>query len=273
MDERAERRLRPLLVVVGALVAVAAVVAIVLALRDDGDPGTVATIDDTSATVETTTTTEAETTTTTAAETTTTAAPVETTTTVVEAAEPVDEALVVWPWVSSEVRYDDPLAAAEGFAEELVGFTDPIVGPFLEGDARSGEVEIRPSERGPVTTVQVRRLGPDDSWWVLGSVTENVEVDEPMAQQGLSSPATLTGRALAFEGTVQVSVLADGRDAPLGEGFVTGSGGGDLGPFEGSIEFEQPDAGSGVVLFFTVGGEDSRLWEVTAVPVTFAPAG
>lgn len=270
MDDRAERRLTPLLVVVGALVAVAAIVAVVLVFRNDDDPAAVTTVDDTSATVETTTTSAPDTTTTTEAAATTTTGGEGTTTTEGEAAGAVDEALVVWPWVSSDVRYETPEAAAQGFAEELAGFTDPIVGGFREGDPRSGEVEIRPSEQGPVTTVLVRQLGPDDSWWVLGSVTQNIEIDQPTAQQELTSPATLVGRALAFEGTVQVSVLGEGREGPLGEGFVTGSGGGEPGPFEGSVEFEPAGASSGAVLFYTLGGEDSRVWEVTAVPVTFA---
>ena len=68
------------------------------------------------------------------------------------------EQMSVWPLADSSVTYDDPIDAATEFATELVGFTDPVVGEFQQGDSRSGEVEVRPSADGPVTTVMVRQL-------------------------------------------------------------------------------------------------------------------
>jgi nucleoid-associated protein YgaU len=70
-------------------------------------------------------------------------------------------------------------AAATGFATELVGFTDPVVGEFQQGDARSGEVEVRAAADGPVTTVLVRQVGSDDTWSVLGAATAQIVPTTP----------------------------------------------------------------------------------------------
>src|SRR5690606_13288624 len=94
----------------------------------------------------------------------------------------------------------------------------------------------------------------------------NIEVDEPEAGAEVGDPIGLSGRARAFEGTVQVSVHERGVVEPIGQGFVTGSGGEDLGPFTGDVAWEGA-GGAGVVLFTTYGGEDGVLWEVVAIPV------
>jgi hypothetical protein len=270
MANGSERRWNPALIGIAAAVVVVAVIAAIIAFSgDDDDQVTTVGTD----TTEATTTTEAEATTTTEAETTTTEAEA-TTTTGAPATEPGGadqiEASAVWPLVGSDVRYDDPEEAARTFAEDFIGFTDPLVGDFQAGDSRSGEVEVQPRDDGPVTTVLVRQLGDDDSWWVLGAVTANITVDQPSAGSTIDDPVTLTGQALAFEGTVQVEVRGDGSIMPLGEGFVTGSGGPDPGPFEGEVEWANPGGGWGALVFYTYGGEDPVVWEASVVRVRFA---
>src|SRR5689334_12156148 len=70
---------------------------------------------------------------------------------------PVDTSTAVWP-PAGGARYTEPVAAAKGFATDLLGFVDPVVGVYQAGDSRSGEVEVRPVATGPVTTVVVRQL-------------------------------------------------------------------------------------------------------------------
>ncbi|MEL7156983.1 MAG: hypothetical protein AAFN30_10330 [Actinomycetota bacterium] len=100
-----------------------------------------------------------------------------------------------WPPAGSAIRYEDPLSAARGFAEELIGFESPVYGPFQQGDTRSGEIEIRPSADGPVTVVFARQLGPDDTWWILGSAAADIVIDEPDALDETASPLRLQGQA------------------------------------------------------------------------------
>lgn len=259
---------RTALIVGGALVAVVVVaLAVFLLTRDDGD--------DVTAGGPTTSTTGAGSSSTTArpsSSTTSTTGPSSTTSTTTGGAVSDEEAAsVVWPDPDGPVTYDDPQDAARGFAVDLVGFTDPVVGELQEGDLRSGEVPIRASSNAPatmVTTVLVRQLG-DDNWYVIGSTTPDIVVDDPIAGTAIDDPLLVSGQARAFEGTVQVAVYERGSTGPLGEGFVTGSGDADLGPFSGEVRWENRVGGWGVVIFSTSSAEDGSVQQATAIPVGF----
>ena len=159
--------------------------------------------------------------------------------------------------------------AARAFAVDFVGFADPVVGEFMQGDTRSGEVEVRPTADGPVTTVIVRQLGTDGSWWALGSATADITVDVPGTGDAITSPVTVSGSARAFEGTVLVEVRQDGSRSPLGTGFVTG--GGDIPrPFTGQVDFSPPTAASGALVFLTTSAEDGQVWQAAVLRARFA---
>lgn len=202
----------------------------------------------------------------------TTAAPTTVTTTApstVAPPAPVDTATAVFPWASSAARYHDPVAVARAFAVDFVGFTDPLVGAYQAGDSRSGEVPVRPEATGPVTTVIVRQLGTDGTWWVLGSATESIRVATPTAGATIASPLTTTGAAVAFEGTVAVQVRQDGTRDPIGTGVVTG-GGDVMRPFSGRITFPPPVGGHGAVLYLTHSAKDGHVWAASVLRVRFA---
>lgn len=181
-----------------------------------------------------------------------------------------DADVAVWPPVDGDVTYDDPIDAATGFATELIGFTDPVVGGFRQGDTRSGEVEVQPRADGPTTTVFVRQLDGED-WSVVGAATANIVLGSPGTLDEITSPVTLSGRATAFEGTVQTAV-SDADGERLGEGFVTGGSFGELGPFEGELAFDAPSGANGSVVLFTVSARDGTVDEATAIAVRF-PTG
>ena len=263
----------------GALVAgiVVIVLAIVAALvfftrDDDDDDQTAATTAVT--TVETTTestiveTTSAPTTQAPTTEPPETAAP---TTEVTEPTEPPEVPnTAIWPWVNTPTRFDDPVEAATSFAVDYLGFTDPRVGEFQAGDSRSGEVPVQPGAVGPTTVVFVRQLTDDDTWWVLGAAAENIVVDDPDQGATVSSPLTVTGTALAFEGTVDVELRADDNGEPIATDFVTGSGGPEPGPFEGEIEFTSPGpVGGALVLISRSSEDDAPVLEATAIRIFF----
>jgi hypothetical protein len=182
---------------------------------------------------------------------------------------PVDTTTAVFPYASGSVRYHDPLAAARGFAVDFAGFTQPVLGAFQQGDTRSGEVEIRPTADGPVTVVFVRQLGADDSWWVLGAVTEGLNPVRPEMDDAITSPVTVTGTAVGYEGQVKVQVLQDGSTTPLGSGYVTGSGSPPAGPFRGQVTFDPPTEDRGAMVFTTGSGRDGGTWTVAAYRIRF----
>ncbi len=174
----------------------------------------------------------------------------------------------VWPTAASSTRYVTPVAAATSFAIEYVHMTHPTVGAFRQGDARSGEVPVQPNPSGPVTTVLVRQLDSTGSWWVLGAATSAITLTEPAWNTVISSPLTLRGMSMAFEGTVQTQVRADDVTAPLATSYVTG-GSTAMGPFSGSLPFTRASATSGAVVLLTTSAEDGSVRQATVLRVRF----
>lgn len=235
------------------------------------DTTTTTTVDETTTTVADTTTTTDETTTT--VEATTTTVEATTTTTIDDGSGPTPEelAFTVWPPAASDLRYADPLDAAEGFAVDFLGMTDPLIGEFMRGDLRSGEVEIRGIDGSTPTLVALRTYGTDGNWWVVAANSPDIVVDEPTFDTEITSPLRLAGRSATFEGTVEVEIRADGEDDPLFEGFVTGGAApGEPAPFAETIEWDPPESGRGVIVFFERSSDDGRVLQATIVRVTFA---
>lgn len=271
----------------GAAAAVLMIAAIGVVLLRNGGSGTDVEIDPTDAAQQPSTTDTPETTDT--ADTTDTTQETSTTSTTGEAgsgpagtaapprspggADPVEQQ-AVWPRPSSDVRFNDPVAAARSFARYYALFDDPIVGGFRQGDSRSGEVPVQAFRDGPETTVLVRQ-GDGDHWFVIGSVAPDITVSRPSAGDTLSCPLVTSGTALAFEGTVQVNIDAyqpDGRRVEVGKGFVTGSGAPPAGPFSGEINCKPPSGGVeryGIVRYWTddASGEREGPLQVAAFPV------
>lgn len=260
---------RGLLMGLASAAAVLAVVAIAVSVIQPGDDGdNISTADDrtttsSSPTTEapaTTETTEPSSTTSTSTTTTTTTSPT-TTTPAPPADTAVDPSVPVWPSTEGSQRFDDPAEAARNFAVELAGFRDPVVGPFQADGDRSGAVVVRPAAQGPATNVMVRQL-EDDTWWVVASSTADITLDQPGTGAQVTCPLRLTGTALAFEGTVAVS-LRDGQGGELGSGFVTG--GGDVArPFDGTIECSVGGGPYGTLLLTEASAEDGSTTQVVA---------
>ncbi|HVA07359.1 MAG TPA: Gmad2 immunoglobulin-like domain-containing protein [Acidimicrobiales bacterium] len=175
----------------------------------------------------------------------------------------------VWPTAASSIRYPTPEAAAKGFATDYLHVVDPVLGPFQQGDARSGEVPVQLSPAGPVTTVLVRELGSDNSWWVLGAGTAAINLTEPVWNASIASPVTLTGTSVAFEGTVQTQVREDDSSTPLGVGYVTG-GSTAMGPFSGTLAFAKATTKYGAVVLYTISAENGAVTAASVIRIRFA---
>src|SRR5664280_96961 len=174
----------------------------------------------------------------------------------------------VWPTAASNIRCQTPEAAALGFATDYLHMVNPVIGQFRQGDSRSGEMPVQPSATGPETTVLVRKLGSDNSWWVLGAGTAAIRLTEPVWNASITSPVTLKGTAMAYEGTVQTQVREDDNSKPLGEGYVTGRGDA-MGPFNGSLAFTKATSKYGAVVLFTISGKDGSVMEASVIRVQF----
>ncbi len=177
---------------------------------------------------------------------------------------------VVWPAPGSGTVYETPEAAAQGFAEDFIGFDDPVLGDFRAGDSRSGEIELQPQASGPVSTILLRQVGSDGSWSVIAVENENIMIDTPDSGQLLANPMALAGEARAFEGHVDVRLYASGQRDPVAEGFVTGRGDGVLGAFDETIELPKDLRGTGILVLTTANGDDGSVWDVAAIPIRFS---
>ena len=184
----------------------------------------------------------------------------------------VDRSTAVWPSEESADRPTDAVVAARTFAVEVLDFEEPVVGELRQGDSRSGEVDVRPTADGPVTMLLLRQLSGEETWSVLGAATDDIQVESPTAGQAVADPVVVRGRGRAFEGVIDVAVLADGDDDPIGTGTVMG-GGDELRPFEGSIEREPTDAARGALVLFTRSARDGAVWSASVLRIAFAGAG
>jgi hypothetical protein len=176
----------------------------------------------------------------------------------------------IWPFAAGNTREADPVTAARSFAVTYLGFVDPVIGKFQQGDSRSGEVAVQAVSGGPVSTVLVRMLPPDDTWWVLGMSTPNLQLQSPSPLAAVTSPVTLTGQSTAFEATVNVQVRQDGTLTPLTEDIVMGGSNGQMGPFSKSINFPLPTAKAGAIVLKTISAKDGNVWEASVVRVAFS---
>ncbi len=256
--------------VLGIIAAALAVVVLFVVLASDDDDD-VATDSTTTTEPAETSTSEPGSTTTTEDETTTSTTEDVTTTEATSDVTDQEAATIAWPDPDGADLFDDPLDAVASFAEDLVGFVDPVYSELQQGDARSGEVEVRAVDDGPVTTVAVRQMS-DGNWYVLFAASTEVELTEPTAGSAIDHPLQVGGEARAFEGQVRIAVHLRGEPEPLGEGFVTAGSGADLEPFTGEIAWENPGGGWGAVVASVADGEDGSTWAATAIPVGFIGA-
>jgi hypothetical protein len=239
-----------LLIGLGGVVAVVAIVVGAMALTGDDDSSDGASSTTSSSTSSSTTTST-----------------VATTSTTIPAAD-LDAA--VYPDLAAgAVGFDDPVELAKAFSLEILGFDDSaLIGGFQAGDARSGEVEVRPRPGTDPTVVLVRQL-TDGSWAVIGAITGTIRLDTPAQGSTLRSPQPLVGAALAFEGHVNVTLYADGQEVAIATTFVLG-GGDEMRPFSGQVTFTAPKGTTrGVLVLSAAGGEDGGTLAATAIRVRF----
>jgi hypothetical protein len=117
------------------------------------------------------------------------------------------------------------------------------------------------------------------SFTVLEAVTDTIRVDRPASGISpqdvpvVSSPLAVAGRALTFEGTVDLRVVqVDGRSTrTLGRGFTTASGDA-LAPYAGQVRFSRPRVSTGWLLAAEMSAYDGTVAKVTAVRLRFAGA-
>ncbi len=147
--------------------------------------------------------------------------------------------------------------------------TSPVIGQFQQGDTRSGEVNVQPNATGPVTTVILRQLTSDQSWWILGAATADITITQPSTLATVSSPLVISGSSTAFEAVVNVTLRQDNVTTPLVATTVMGGSNGQLGPFHKSLTFATPTSSYGALVMYTVSAKDGSVANASVIRVRF----
>lgn len=181
----------------------------------------------------------------------------------------------LWPLDTMSVSYDTPAKVADAFARGFMNMPSPNIDTYRAGDAQSGEIDIRPfATGGPVTTLNVRQ--DSGRWHVVSAEAANLELDSPAALAPIQSPLRLTGRSVAYEGTVRVAVVRYGTTMQclvptdvcgsdpgvFANTFFTGSGD-EKRPFTTDVNFTSPDGEYGYVILWTESAQDGTTAEAT----------
>lgn len=200
--------------------------------------------------------------------TTTTAPPPSTTTTTAPAAR--YPANAVWPAQDSPRRFATPPELARAFARDFLGMKSPVVKTFRQNEPRAGEIDIHPNPRASIRTILTVQEN-DSGWFVTSANSPSIELDVPAADAAVTSPMKLSGRSVAYEGQVQMTLLEEGEPrfgTTLGSGYFTGNG--DVkGPFTASLKFTSPRTPTGLLVLWTSSAEDGGLMEATIRRVRF----
>ena len=137
----------------------------------------------------------------------------------------VPEQPAIWP--AAEVKFETPEAAAADFVEQVLG-VPPFLGEFVQGDSRSGEIEVfSPGESSPVGRglLLLRQLGPGDGWFVIGATNPNATISTPQANAVVpAGPLTVEGVGRGFETTVVLTAFPAGDAGAVLDQVVTRGG-------------------------------------------------
>ncbi|MFZ9628047.1 MAG: Gmad2 immunoglobulin-like domain-containing protein [Ilumatobacteraceae bacterium] len=157
-------------------------------------------------------------------------------------------------WPASGVVFDDPEMAAADFVVHVLG-VPPVLGPFMPGDSRSGEIELQSpggssSGRG---TLLLRQLGPASGWFVTAIANDVAAVTLPAQGDVVPRGAlTVEGMAYGFEASVSIAVYLAGEGVALDQ--VTTQAGSMESPGVFSVTLDVSAASSGQTVMILVRG-------------------
>lgn len=181
-------------------------------------------------------------------------------------------------WPAADVVFTTPEAAATDFVEQLLG-VPPVLGEFMGGDARSGEIEVySPGEGGPGSSVArstllLRQLGPDDGWFVLAAVQPSVSIDTPaQGDTVVAGPIDVAGAARGFEATIIVKAVIAGTTTLLTDPVIAMGGALETPePYTATVDLGAAPAGS-IVTILVRGdtGLETDPGEFSAIAVVIA---
>lgn len=182
----------------------------------------------------------------------------------------------VWP--ASDVVLDTPEEAAASFVSGVLG-VEPVLGDFLGGDSRSGEIQVfSPGESEGAELLErgllgLRIIGPNDGWFVIAASSRGVLIESPETLDRVpAGPVVISGRGRGFEGTVVVTAFRAGdADDVLDQEIASGGAFGTLEPFRVTLDLSGGEPGDVVALLVRGDtGLDGDPGDFTSIPIVIA---
>lgn len=177
-------------------------------------------------------------------------------------------------WPTADEVFDTPRAVAEDFLTHALG-VPPVIGEFMAGDSRSGEIEV--FTPGDVPTVRaillLRQLGPHNGWFIIGTINDSAVITSPLSGAHIAardaSAVVVEGMAEGFEASLTVSAFIAGRHGEiLDQAQTMGGNFGVPGPFQVTLDLSAARPGDTVVLLVRGGvGLETDPGEFGAIPI------
>lgn len=184
--------------------------------------------------------------------------------------EPIESPLAVWS--SSGSESSSPDGAAVAAIRDLIGVT-PVLGEYMAGDNRSGEIEVfSPSETTPTvrSLLLMRQLGPGDEWSAIGAINSAITIDEPSSGSVQAAGLlTVSGLARGFEGLVIVTAHRISDTIELIDQTTTIAGSlEESRPFRVELDLSDADEGDVIAIVVRGGvGLEDDPGEFSAIPI------
>lgn len=194
------------------------------------------------------------------------------TTTVVSLGQPA-----IWP--AADVVFTTPEEAAADFVVQVLG-VPPALGEFVQGDSRSGEIEVMsPGEGGgtpsPRAVLFLRQLGPASSWFIIGAGSDGASITTPETLDEVPAGlVTVEGVARGFEASMMVSAYIAGNPEVLTQQHTMAGTMEEAGPFSVQLDLSSVAPGTVVMLMVRGGvGLETDPGEFSAIPVVIGESG
>lgn len=180
-------------------------------------------------------------------------------------------------WPAAGVAFATPEEAAENFVTEVLGVPAHL-GAFIQGDSRSGEIEVLAPGEGdgaPIarSVLALRQLGPDDAWFILAALNDNASIAVPESMAEVAAGLlTVEGKARGYEGNVVVTAfLAGEADTKLDQTNVQAGSAATPEPFTVQLDLSDASPGDVVTLMVRGGvGLETDPGDFGAIPVVIA---
>lgn len=179
-------------------------------------------------------------------------------------------------WPLPDVVFATPEEAATDFLANALN-PGPVLGEFVAGDGRSGEISVFAADESGAplgnarSTLLMRRLGPSDGWFVIGAVSDVAIITTPEAGSTVpAGPLTVTGVAQGFEANIGVTALVVGHaDPPLDSTTTLAGNFGVPLPYEVTLDLAAATPGDTVVVIVHGGaGLETDPGDFAAIAVT-----